>query len=183
MTFWPPFIIGLVIVERAAELLWSRRNTEALRRRGAMEAGRRSFAPMVAVHAAWLGAMALALPARAGVDWFWIAVLAALQPARLWAMASLGSHWTTRIMVLPDEPLVRTGPYRFLRHPSYLVAGIEIAVAPLALREPWVAAGFFILNIVVMGQRIRQEEAALAPYRASPAEGSASRRSAAEQTS
>jgi methyltransferase len=162
MNLWPSIIIGLVVVERAVELLYSRRNSQALTRRGAVEVGKRRFLVIVGLHAAWLAAVVIALPAHAGVAWFWVGVLALLQPIRLWVMASLGPYWTTRILILPGAPLVRTGPYRFLRHPAYLTAGVEIAVLPLAFGEVRVAAAFFVLNAVVMTLRARQEDAALA---------------------
>ena len=40
--------------------------------------------------------------------------------ARIWVLATLGPRWTTRIIVLPDAPLVARGPYRFVNHPNYL---------------------------------------------------------------
>ena len=127
MPIWPYTIIGLIVIERAAELVYSRRNTLALRARGAVEIGRRRYPLIVAVHAAWLVAIVGALPADHAVHWTWVAALALLQPARLWTIAALGPYWTTRILILSDAPLVRSGPYRFLRHPAYLVAALEIA--------------------------------------------------------
>jgi len=46
---------------------------------------------------------------------------------------TLGRFWTTRIITLPAAPLIRRGPYRFLRHPNYVLVMAEIAVLPLAL--------------------------------------------------
>ena len=40
-------------------------------------------------------------------------------------------RWTTRIIVLPDAPLVVRGPYRWVNHPNYVVVIAEIAVLPL----------------------------------------------------
>jgi methyltransferase len=85
-----------------------------------------------------------------------------LQAARIWVIASLGRRWTTRIVVLAGEPLVRRGPYRFVRHPNYLVVALEIAVVPLALGLPRYAAVFFILNGAALLVRIHAENRALA---------------------
>ena len=62
-----------------------------------------------------------------------------LQAARIWVIASLGRFWTTRIISLPGEPLVRRGPYRFAPHPNYLIVIGEIAILPLAFGEIEVA--------------------------------------------
>jgi methyltransferase len=39
---------------------------------------------------------------------------------KLWAIASLGTRWTFRVLVLPDAPLISRGPYAWLRHPNYV---------------------------------------------------------------
>ena len=76
-------------------------------------------------------------------------------------MATLGARWTTRIIVLPNAPLVASGPYRYLRHPNYAVVVGEIAVLPLMLGLSWVAAIFTVLNAAVLFIRIRAENRAL----------------------
>jgi methyltransferase len=80
-------------------------------------------------------------------------------------MQTLGSRWTTRIIVLPEHPLVSAGPYRFLSHPNYTVVTGEIAVLPLVLGLPVVAAVFTILNAAVLAIRVRSENRALAASR------------------
>jgi methyltransferase len=57
---------------------------------------------------------------------------------------------------------VSTGPYRYLSHPNYAVVTGEIAVLPLVLHLPWIAAIFTILNAGVLAIRIRAEDRALA---------------------
>ncbi len=87
--------------------------------------------------------------------------------ARVWVIATLGRRWTTRIIVLPDAPLVQDGPYRFLNHPNYWVVAGEIAVLPLALGLPWVALIFSALNAAVLAIRIAAENKALGVARRS----------------
>ncbi|HEY6578307.1 MAG TPA: isoprenylcysteine carboxylmethyltransferase family protein, partial [Rhizomicrobium sp.] len=84
---------------------------------------------------------------------------------RLWVLASLGSYWTTRILTLRDAPLVRRGPYRFLRHPNYVIVIGEIASLPLAFGEPGVAIVFSILNAAILWWRIAAEEKVLSVRR------------------
>ena len=97
--------------------------------------------------------------------WPAVAAYALVEIARIWVMASLGRYWTTRILIPRDAPLVRRGPYRFLRHPNYWVVGFEIALLPLALGSWGTAAVFSLLNAAVLFWRIRVEESSLAPRR------------------
>jgi methyltransferase len=84
-----------------------------------------------------------------------------LQGLRLWVLATLGPRWTTRIIVLPGEPLVASGPYRYLAHPNYAVVAGEIALLPLALHLPLLALIFTALNAAVLANPIRAETHAL----------------------
>jgi methyltransferase len=97
------------------------------------------------------------------VDPFWLALFVLLLLARFWVIATLGPRWTTRIIVIPDAPLVKEGPYRFLNHPNYWVVIGEIAVLPLVFGLPWVALVFSILNAAALTIRIREENRALRP--------------------
>ena len=64
--------------------------------------------------------------------------------------------------MLPGAPLVRSGPYRWLRHPNYTVVIGEIAVLPLAFSAVAIAVAFSVANLVLIARRIRIEDAALA---------------------
>jgi methyltransferase len=159
-------IVALVALQRLAELIYAERNTRALLERGAVEVGRAHYPLIVAVHAGWLVAIVLCLPRALSINWFLVAVFAGLQALRVWVLATLGPYWTTRIITLKDAPLVRRGPYRFLRHPNYAVVAGEIAVLPLAFGEVWVAIVFTILNTALLALRIRRENGALSARRA-----------------
>ena len=153
-------LLILVTVQRMGELAWARRNTRRLKARGAIEVGAGHYGLIVLVHAAWLlGLWAMAWNRPVVIPW--VAIYVALQAARLWIIASLGERWTTRIVVLPMAPLVRTGPYRFMNHPNYLVVAAEIAVLPLAFGLVWYALLFSLLNAAVLAIRIRAESRAL----------------------
>ena len=158
---WPLIIVGLVALERLAELVYARRNTAALLRAGAQEIGRGHYPLIVLLHAGWLAAVYLAAAPDAPPVWGWIALFLLLQSARYWVIATLGGYWTTRIIAVPNAPLVKRGPYRFLRHPNYVVVVAEIAILPLAFREIAVALVFSLLNAALLAWRIRIENAAL----------------------
>ncbi|MGE0658964.1 MAG: isoprenylcysteine carboxylmethyltransferase family protein, partial [Reyranellaceae bacterium] len=89
----------------------------------------------------------------------------ALQALRVWIVLSLGPYWTTRIVTVPGAPLVRRGPYRYLRHPNYVVVTGEIAVLPLIFGAWEIALVFSILNAALLWHRIRIENAALSTRR------------------
>ncbi|HEX9468440.1 MAG TPA: isoprenylcysteine carboxylmethyltransferase family protein [Bradyrhizobium sp.] len=155
------FILGIVTLQRAAELVISRDNTRKLMARGAVEVAARHYPLIVAVHAAWLISLWVFgrdQPVNIVAFLFYLV----LQGFRVWVMRTLGPRWTTRIIVLPDQALVSAGPYRFLAHPNYAVVAAEIAVLPWALGLPLLAAVFTVLNAAVLAIRIRAENRALA---------------------
>jgi len=156
-------VIAAVALQRLAELVYANRNTRALLLRGGIEVGREHYPLFVLLHTAWLFAIVVALPHRTPVFWIALAGYAVLEALRVWTMLSLGSYWTTRIINLPDAPLVRRGPYRFVRHPNYMIVTGEIALLPLVFGEIWVAVAFSLLNGALLYWRIREEETALAP--------------------
>jgi methyltransferase len=133
---------------------------------GAVEADAGGYPLFVLLHAGWLMSLALFVPAETQPDWLLIFLFALLQLGRIWVIVSLGRFWTTRIITLPDAPLVQTGPFRYLRHPNYLLVAAEIAVLPLAFGAVAVAATFSALNLALLARRIRIEERVLAPRRA-----------------
>ena len=158
---WVGLIVGLVALERLAELIYANRNTRALLREGAYEIGRAHYPFIVLLHLAWVIAVYALADKSLPPVWGWIAVFLLLQAARYWVLATLGRYWTTRIIAVPNAPLVTRGPYRFLRHPNYAVVIAEIAVLPLAFGEYAVAIVFSLLNAALLAWRIRIETAAL----------------------
>jgi methyltransferase len=156
---------GVVAAERAIELAWARRNTVRLRRLGGVEADAEGYPFFVLLHAGWLASLAVFVPASASPQWPLLGAFGLLQVGRLWVILSLRGYWTTRILTLPGAPLVRTGPFRWLRHPNYLLVIAEIAVLPLAFGAVTIATVFSVLNLLLIARRIRIEESVLAPRR------------------
>ena len=153
-------VLGFVTVERVAELVLARRNTVRLVQRGAREAASAHYPLIVAVHATWLCGLWLLAWDRP-IRPVWLALFVAAQMLRFWVLATLKERWTTRILVLPGAPLVRTGPYRYLNHPNYVVVVAEIAILPLVFGLAWYALAFSILNAFVLSIRVTAENAAL----------------------
>ena len=158
----PPQIAALLVAaQRLGELTYARRNTKRLLAAGGVEHGVGHYPLIVALHGGWLAALFWFVPVAAPAGWGWLGFYGLLQLGRLWIMASLGARWTTRVIALPGAQRVRRGPYRFLRHPNYLVVALEIPVLPLAFGAWQIALGFGLANLALLAHRIRIEERAL----------------------
>jgi methyltransferase len=155
-------LLAFVTLSRLLELAWARRNTARLLAAGGIETGSGHYPLIVALHTAWLGGLWVLGWNAPAVDGGWLAAFVVLQLLRVWVLVTLGSRWTTRIIVVPGERLVGTGPYRFTSHPNYIVVAGEIAVVPLALGRPVYALVFCVLNAAVLAVRLSAETAALA---------------------
>ena len=157
--------LAFVASQRLAELAWAAHNTARLRRLGAVEADPGGYPYFVVLHAGWLLSLPLLMPAAVQPSWPLFGLFVLLQPIRLWAILSLGHYWSTRLLTLPGAPLVCTGPYRWVRHPNYLIVTAEIALLPLAFGAFAIAAVFCCLNLTLIIRRIAIEDAVLAPRR------------------
>ena len=155
----------LLVIQRGLELARSARNTPALLARGAVEHGRGHYPLIVALHVLWpigLVAEVLGAGARPWPSWpFWLLLLLAAQGLRQAAIAALGGLWTVRVLALPGATLVRRGPYRWLRHPSYLAVTLELFSAPLLFGAWRTALAASAVNLALLAVRIRVEERAL----------------------
>ena len=136
------WVVAVVALLRIAELLYAGRNTRRLIAR-------------------WLGSLLLFVPANAAPNLYLLGIFALAQVARIWIIATLGPFWTTRVITLPGAPLVRRGPYRFIRHPNYAIVCIEIAVLPLAFGAWMIALIFTAANAALIAWRVSAEDAAL----------------------
>ncbi|MDX3104307.1 isoprenylcysteine carboxyl methyltransferase family protein [Nonomuraea angiospora] len=159
-------LIGLVVLERLAELAVARRNLAWARSRGGVEYGRRHYPWIVVAHVALLGAAPaevwlLGRPFVPALGWPMLAVVVLAQGLRWWCVGTLGRQWNTRVVVVPGMPLVHRGPYRWLRHPNYVAVVAEGLALPL-VHSAWLTAlAFAAANAVLLTVRVRVEDAAL----------------------
>ncbi|MEV6315705.1 isoprenylcysteine carboxyl methyltransferase family protein [Streptomyces sp. NPDC051776] len=167
---WYTVLVLAVAAERLAELVLARRNARWSLANGGSESGRSHYPAMVLLHTGlltgclvevWVGAPEF-MPA---VGWSMLGVVVAAQALRWWCIATLGRQWNTRVIVVPDLPLVTGGPYGWLRHPNYVAVAAEGTALPL-VHGAWVTAVVFTLcNTLLLSTRIRCEEAALSTAR------------------
>jgi len=159
-------LLGVVLVQRAAELRLARRNETGARSRGAQEFGARHYPLFFMLHGAWLAMWvieALRRGPQLSCGWqLWLGLFIAAEGLRYWAIAALGSHWNTRILVVPGDVPVARGPYRWLRHPNYVAVVVELAALPLVFGAWHTAAVIGLANLVLLlGVRIPTEMRAL----------------------
>lgn len=162
---WPHIaILGFVTLQRLVELPVARANTERLLAAGGREVGAGHYPAIVALHIAWLASLwwfALGRPISLPL----LALFVLVEAGRVWVLRTLGSRWTTRIIVVPGERLVAAGPYRFVQHPNYVVVAAEIAALPLVFGLWELALIFSLLNAGMMWVRINAENKALESVR------------------
>jgi methyltransferase len=158
--------LALLALERLFELRLSRHNVRAALARGGIEVGARHFRAMAALHTAFLASCALEVtllgrpfPGAAGFAALATALLA--QALRYWAIGALKERWSVRVIAVPGDAPVTSGPYRFVRHPNYVAVALEMISVPLVHGAFLTAAVFSLANAVLLAIRIPAEERAL----------------------
>jgi methyltransferase len=163
---WPLLLLALAFVPMAWEAHRSRTNERALRRAGAVEPAGDVFAAMRVIYPACFAAMIAEgwLQGR-GPDAVSLAgavVFLAGKALKYWAIATLGSRWTFRVLVPPGSGRTSSGPYGVMNHPNYVGVAGELAGMALLARAPvtgmLAVAGFGALMLA----RIKVEEKTLA---------------------
>lgn len=163
---WYSILVGLVAVERLAELVVAKRNLAWSRARGGRETGFGHYPFMVVLHTGLLAGCLVEvwLADRDFVPvlgWPMLALVVLSQALRWWCIRVLGHQWNTRIVVVPGLPRVTDGPYRLFPHPNYVAVVVEGFALPL-VHDAWLTALVFtVLNAGLLTVRIRAENDAL----------------------
>lgn len=144
---------------RLAELRYSRRNIAAASETVEGPLSRATYPFIVAAHTVAILGTVLRGGSRASYPW--LALLLAVQPLRLWVLATLGRRWNARAAVPAEMEVATTGPYAFVRHPNYAVVGVELFALPVAFGLWKLALFVGVANAVLVALRLREEEAAL----------------------
>jgi methyltransferase len=156
-------IAALLIM--AGEAVLSAFNEKALLARGAIEPAGDVIGIMRWVYPGSFVMMgiegALTGPAPQNVLLGGLALFGLSKALKVWAISSLGPKWSYRVLVVPGDPLVKTGPYRFLSHPNYLAVAGEIISAAAIVWAPITGVLASVVFGWLMIARIRIEERAL----------------------
>lgn len=156
--------VTFLLLLRTGELFLAHRNERWLLQHGAVEYGREHYRWIVGLHAlffvslvteyVWTSNGSYSIPLLV----FYFLLLG----FKAWAVLSLGRFWNTKIYRISGFPLVRKGPYRFLKHPNYVAVIGEIVLIPLIFHLYVTAVVFTALNALMLTIRIGEENRALA---------------------
>lgn len=154
------FLIGL----RMAELLLTRRNEKWLLQQGAVEYGAKHYPLIIMLHVFFFVSLIveylIVKPSSYNLPLFLLFFI--LLAFKIWTVLALGKFWNTKIYRVVALPLIKKGPYRYLKHPNYIQVIAEIAIIPLIFHLYYTAAIFTLLNLIVLAVRIKAENKALA---------------------
>lgn len=159
-------LLTFVVCQRLVELTIAKRNELNLKKQGAYEVGEDHYKWIVLLHTLFFIVLIVEVLVfqKRPAGWYWapLTLFFLAQIVRIWAMRSLGVFWNTKIIVLPGAEAVEKGPYRFVRHPNYMIVATEILTLPLIFQAFFTAIIFTLLNsIIILGVRIPDEEKAL----------------------
>ena len=164
----PLITLTAVLVMMLAELWLSMSNERTLLAHGAVEADDPVFAVMRAAYPGVFIAMAVEGMVR-GVElgpmtFAGVALMFAAKALKFWAIASLRTRWTYKVLVMPALPLVTSGPYTWIRHPNYVaVIGELMAMALMTRARVTGPLGTIFFGWLLL-RRIAAEEKAMALY-------------------
>ncbi|MDQ0416533.1 methyltransferase [Croceifilum oryzae] len=163
---WTLILWSLVVLQRIWEIGVAKQNGEWIRRRGGQEIGGEHYPLIVGVHVLFfLGILVeMFLYHATSPSWWWLpfTLFIGVQALRYWSIRSLGRFWNTRIWVIPNTPIERKGPYRYMRHPNYVAVVTEFLVFPLLFGAYVTCIVMTFVNILVLVLlRIPMEEKAL----------------------
>lgn len=154
-------ILAAMSAERAGVIIGSIGNTRWMKKRGGVEYGANHFPLMIGVNLMWMALLWINAPNET-VHLGWLVAYLAVEVLRFWSIFALGKYYSARVIIVPDMPLVRTGPYRILRHPIYAAMFLEFLILPMVFGLWWIGAVMFVPKAIVLAIRIRCEDKALA---------------------
>jgi methyltransferase len=158
------FII-LIAIQRMFELYIAKQNEKQLKAAGAVEYGESHYSWMVLMHLSFFIVLIIEVVVLerdvSGLWPIWLTLFLIAQSGRIWVIRSLGKHWNTKIIVVPDADVVIKGPYKYFKHPNYIIVATEIIVISLLFNAYYTAVIFSLLNVWMMTVRIPLEEKAL----------------------
>ena len=164
------FVLAVIIGLMLAETRLSRLNERRLLARGATAPPGDVYPTLAFLYPASFVLMGLeglygtALSPPAWVSstkpsWFASGVLlfVASKALKYWAIRSLGERWSFRVLILAGEPLVTTGPYRYIAHPNYVAVVGELVGTAMMFRARITGPMMILLFGTALWARVRFE--------------------------
>jgi methyltransferase len=156
------FLVILTGLARLVEIFIGEVNARKMLQQGGCEYAAWQRPPIFLVYGLWLISLALLTPKNTNPNELMVGLFLFLQTFRWWSIGHLKQYWTTRIVIIPLTFKINTGPYRFMRHPIYVVLLCEVMALSLTF-DQWGAGCFFSgLVLLWLVYRIRTENKAIA---------------------
>ncbi|WP_342028664.1 isoprenylcysteine carboxyl methyltransferase family protein [Oceanobacillus limi] len=159
-------LIFFIICQRLVELVIAKRNERWMKARGGIEKGEAHYKWFIYLHILFFLSILIEVLIQdrsyhqLNYLFFFIFVLAQL--GRIWCIHTLGRFWNTKIIVLPRVALIKKGPYKYVKHPNYVIVAVELFIIPMLFGAYLSAVTFPLLHILLLKIRIPSEEKALA---------------------
>ncbi|MFW5888009.1 MAG: isoprenylcysteine carboxylmethyltransferase family protein [Bacteriovoracia bacterium] len=162
------FIILMLLIglQRLVEMVYAEKNHWKILELGGIECGKRHFPWLILVHIGWFTSCVV----EASLNSYWpsstwiingLGLITFCQLFRIWVKLSINNNWTNRRVILPAEIFKKSGPYKFFRHPDYIVLVLEVAIVP-AIFGLWFSAIIFsIFNGAIIWSWIDVEDSLL----------------------
>lgn len=166
MAQWMWILIGIIIGQRLVELIIAKNNEKWMKERGGIEAGSEHYRWFIYLHTLFFLSILIESNIQQNstmisFNYVYFLVFLAAQLARIWCIYSLGRFWNTKIIVLPRVALIKKGPYKYVKHPNYIIVAVELFIIPMLFEAYITAIVFPIFHIMLLRVRIPAEEKAL----------------------
>ncbi|WP_188453903.1 isoprenylcysteine carboxyl methyltransferase family protein [Virgibacillus oceani] len=165
MTTWMWILLGVIICQRLVELIIAKRNEQWMKDRGGIEKGEKHYKWFVILHIMFFLSIVFEVQTQTDSDrqlnYFLFSIFLAAQLGRVWCIQTLGKFWNTKIIVLPGVSIIKKGPYKYIKHPNYLIVLVELFVIPLIYGAYITAVLFPLLHLGLLRIRVPREEKAL----------------------
>ena len=154
------YLIIYIIITRILELILSNKNTKTLLSRGGVEHFSSHYKFIVFFHVVFILYFLVASVSFKGLNLEAFYIFLFIQICRFKIIFDLGKYWTTRIIVLKNEPLIKTGFYKYIKHPNYIIVITEIILVCLIFRDYFALIFFTVIKAVLLLIRIYFEDKA-----------------------
>lgn len=166
MALWMWMLIIFIIGQRLVELVIAKQNEKWMKARGGIETGSAHYKWFIYLHILFFISVFLETSMKLAnqevvFSYFYFFVFLLAQLARFWCIYSLGRFWNTKIIVMPRVALIKKGPYKYIKHPNYVIVAVELFVIPMLFGAYLSAIVFPILHVLLLRIRIPAEEKAL----------------------
>ncbi|WP_121639811.1 isoprenylcysteine carboxyl methyltransferase family protein [Virgibacillus sp. Bac330] len=158
-------ILSVIIIQRLVELVIARSNEQWMKQRGAIEKGKQHYKWFIIIHTLFFLSLIAEIIFRNqqsfSFNYFLFTAFIITQIGRIWCIATLGRFWNTKIIIAPQFDVIKRGPYKYVKHPNYIIVGIELFVIPSLFGAWFTAIVFPILHALLLYVRIPVEEKAV----------------------